>query len=312
MAMTLLEAAKLNSGEVLRSAIIELFAENSSVLAAMPFIDIGGGAYTYNSEGQLPGVAFRGVNESYAEGVGVINPATERLRIAGGDLDVDKAIIRMNGASVRSQHESMKVKALSMFLSKTFIKGDGEVEVREFDGLQKRLTGPQLVDVLDATPTDGGDPLSIGKLDELIDTVDNPTHLVMSKALRRRMTAAARDTTIGGFISYAQDDFGRTQTLYNDLPILILEQDETGARILDFNEVGAGGSTATATSVYCVNFSEEGVSGIQNGVMDVTDLGEIDTAPVLRTRVEWLVSMVVLSSRGAARLRGISNAAAIA
>ena len=309
MAMTLLEASKINDGEVVRNAVIEMFARNSDILAALPFMDIQGGSYAYTQEGSLPGVAFRGVNEGYDESVGVLNPQVEVLRIAGGDLDVDMAILDMNGEQVRTVHEAAKVKALSLYLTKKIIKGDSATDIKEFDGLQNRITGSQLIA---AVSTNGGDALSLAKLDEAIDAVDNPTHLIMSKAMKRRITAAARDVDVGGYISYSVDAFGRKVTNYNDLPILIADYDDTGARILDFDEVGPGGSTATATSIYVVSFGENMLTGLQNGIMKVRDLGELDSKPVKRTRVEWYVSLAALHGRCAARLWGISDAAVVA
>lgn len=308
MPMTLLEASKLNPGDVVRNGVIEMFAANSDLLRVLPFMDIPGGSYHYNQEGRLPGVAFRGVNEAYNESIGVINPQVEVLRIGGGDLDVDKAILKMHGDAVRSSHEALKIKAMSLYLTKKIIKGDSLSDPREFDGLQNRLTGSQLIA---AGATNGGDALSLLKLDEAIDAVDNPTHLVMSKAMRRIITAAARDQSVGGFISYSVDEFGRKVTQYNDLPILIADYDDLGARILDFNEVGPGGSTAAATSIYTLSVGDGMLTGLQNGTMDVQDLGEIDAKPVLRTRVEWLVGLAALHGRCASRLWGISNAAAV-
>jgi len=310
MAMTLVEASKLNSGEVVRSSVIELFARSSEILRVLPFVDITGGSYAYNQEGRLPGVAFRGVNESYTGSIGVINPQVEVLRIGGGELDVDQAIVKMHGPGVRSTHEAMKVKAMSLYLTKKIIKGDSLTDPREFDGLRNRITGSQLIPVK-SSGTNGGDPLSIAKLDEAIDAVDNPTHLVMSKAMRRILTAAARNTSVGGFISYGVDEFGRKVTQYNDLPILIADYDDTGARILDFDEVGNGGSTATATSIYVLSVGENMLTGLQNGGMDVEDLGKLQSSPVYRTRVEWLMGLAALHGRCASRLYGISNAAAI-
>lgn len=305
MAITLVEASKLNPGDVVRNGVIEMFARNSDILRVLPFMDIVGGSYHYNQEGTLPGVAFRGVNEGYTESAGVINPQVEVLRIAGGDLDVDKAILKMHGEGVRTTHEAMKVKALSLYLAKKVIKGDSLADPREFDGLQNRIAGSQLIP---AGSTNGGDPLSLQILDEAIDAVDEPDALLMSKAMRRRLTAAARDQAVGGFISYDVDEFGRKITLYNDLPILIADQDDEGARILEFNEVGPGGSTATATSIYVLSFGEDKLVGLQNGVMDVEDLGEIDSKPVKRTRIDWLVGLAALHGRCASRLWGISNA----
>lgn len=307
--LTLFEAAKLNSGDVLRAAIIQHFASSSELLRATQFIDVNGGAYVYNMEGQLGGVAFRGVGQSYTASAGIVNPETERLRIAGGDLDVDLATLKMHGEDSRSQHELMKVKALSLSIGATMINGNSTNNPNEFDGLRNRISGSQLLPVRDTSPTDGGDPLSLTKIYELVDAVENPTHLIMSKRMRNLISAAAHDTNIGGYISYEQDEFGRRVMMFDGLPILVTDYDNLNNQIIDFNEVGAGGTTATATSIYCVNMGADGVVGLQNGTMEVRDLGELQTQPVMRTRVEWLVGMAVLGGRSAARLYGISNAA---
>jgi hypothetical protein len=304
--ITLLEAAKLNPGEVLRNTIIEHFAFTSDLLRVTPFIDVAGGAYVYNLEGSLPGVAFRGVNEAYTASAGIMNPQTERLRIGGGELIVDKAILKIHGNEVRSQHELRQVKALSLTIGAKMINGDSTADPREFDGLRTRIVGDQL---LNAGNTNGGNALSVSALRDLIDAVDNPTHLIMSKKMRNLLSAAASDTTIGGYIAYGVDEFGRRVTMFDGLPIVVTDYDAEGGQIIDFNEVGSGGSTATATSIYCVNMGDEGVSGLQNGIMEVRDLGEMPTQPAMLTRVEWLVGMAVLHGRAAARLRGIAQAA---
>lgn len=306
MALTLLEASKLNSGDVVRSAIIEMFAQNSEVLRAIPWDDIPGGSLSYNVEGSLPGVAFRGFNEGYSESTGVINPQVETLRIAGGDLDVDKALIKTRGASIRSQHESMKVKALALNIAAKIINGDSLTNPREFDGLRVRIGGSQLFPALGSAPN-ANSPLSLEQLDAAIDAVDNPTHLIMSKAMRRKLVTAAR-SNIGGDIEIGPDEFGFRVTRYNDLPILIADYDDRGQRIIDFNEAGPAGGEV-CTSIYIVNFSDGYVTGIQNGVMEVEDLGEIDEKPVLRTRIEWLIGLAVMHGRSVARVWGITNAA---
>jgi hypothetical protein len=308
MALTLVEAAKLNSGDVVRSAVIEMFAQESDVLMTLPFENIQGNALKYNREAALPGIAFRGVNESFAESTGVLNPITEALVIAGGDLDVDRFIIQTQGEAVRATHEGMKVKALAAGWTAKFIKGDAASNPREFDGLQNRLTGAQ---VIDAGSTAGGAALSLALLDELIDAVDNPTHLIMSKAMRRKLTVAARNTSVGGFITYTADAFGRRIAAYNDLPILVAYGANGGDDILPFTEAAASGG-ATATSIYCVSMGDGRLTGIQNGDMDVRDLGELQSAPLYRTRVEWYSGMAMYHGRAAARLRYIGNLAVVA
>lgn len=137
MPLTLVEAAKLNSGQVKRSAVIEMFAQESDVLRVLPFDNIAGNALKYNREEALPGVAFRGVNESFDESTGVINPLVESLAIGGGDLDVDRFIVTTQGQGIRSTHERMKVKSLAQDWARVFIKGDSESNPREFDGLPR-------------------------------------------------------------------------------------------------------------------------------------------------------------------------------
>ena len=299
MALTLLEAAKLNSGDDYKAGVFMKFAETSDILRVLMFENIGGNSLKYSVEETLPGIGFRGVNESYTESTGIINPKTEHLAIAGGDLDVDKYILDTMGADQRSVQEAMKIKALALSWTKTFIKGDNETEAREFDGLQVRLTGDALI-------SNGTAGLSLAKLDEAIDAVDGATHIVMSKSTRRRLTVAARTAAVGGDITYTLDEFGRQVTNYNGIPILIADKDNENNEILGFTEAS---STA---SIYVVAFGEGQVSGLENGGMDVRDMGELETKPAFRTRVEWYSCFGVFAPRTAARLSGITDAAATA
>lgn len=301
MALTLLEAAKLNSGDVYKAGVLMKYAETSEILRILPFESISGNSLRYNVEETLPGIGFRGVNGSYTESTGIINPKVESLTIAGGDLDVDKFIIDTMGADQRSVQEAMKIKALALAWTKTFIKGDSESDSTTFDGLQKRLTGDALI----ANHASGAG-LSLAKLDEAIDAVDGANALLMSKSVRRRLTVAARTTSVGGNISYTMDEFGRQVTMYNDLPIIIVDKDNENTDILGYTETGS------TTSIYVVAFGEGLVSGLQNGGMDVRDIGELQSKPALRTRIEWYSGFGVFAPRSAARLKNITDAAVTA
>lgn len=308
MALTLLEAAKLESGDVYRAAVIELYAGSSSILSALPFQTIAGNALKYNREDSLPGVGFRGVNEAYTPSTGVLNPLTEALVIAGGDLDVDKFILDTMGQNQRSTQEAMKIRALSLAWTRKFIKGDTASDPREFDGLQVRATGNQIIS---AGTTANGAALSLAVLDEAIDQTLNPTHIIMNKTMARRLSAAARLSTVGGYITWDLDSFGKRVMQYNGLPILTVDLDNTSTAILPFTEAADSG-TATATSIYVVSMGDGALQGLQNGTISVRDMGELQTAPVFRTRVEWYNGVAVFHGRAVTRLKFIGNLAIVA
>jgi hypothetical protein len=306
--LTLHEAAKQFDGDIKRQAIIEMFAGSTELNAVLPFMDLPGGSYSYNQEAKLPSVGFRGINEGYTASIGVINPMTETLKIAGGDLDVDKALIKMHGAGTRSRQEAMKVKAFGQTITDAFINGDASDGV-SFDGLRRRVTGYQLLSPdMDDEGVSGA--LSLATLDEAIDRVQGATHLIMDGRLRNLLSRAAK-SSIGGDLYFGKDDFGRRIAFYNDLPILITGENAEGERIIDFNEVGPD-ATANTTSLYVAAFGDGKLKMLQNGIMEVTDLGEVDDKPVLRTRVEWLVGMAVEHGKAVSRIAGITKAPVVA
>lgn len=309
-ALTLNEAAKLaaDGGETKRAGIIKLYAEKSDVLNVMMFEGIAGNAFSFTQEGDLPATAFRGVNEGFTPSAGTFNPQKVALTLAGGDLDVDRFIVKTQGEQVRSRHEELKVKALAQNVTDTIMNGDNASEPREFDGLQTLVTGTQLVA---NGSTSGGDALSLAKLDAAIDSVDSPTHIIMSRTLRRRFMAAVRSSTsgVGSNIVLDKNELGSPILSYAGLPILTGYPVGKNTAILPFSEANPGGGSAVGSSIYVVNFGENGVVGLSNGGIDVRDLGELDDLPVWRTRVEWYMTIAALSPYAASRLWGITDAA---
>lgn len=308
MAVSLIEAQKLAPNPVTR-AVIQVFLESHPIMQRLLFERTTKG-WSYNQEGTLPGIAFRGINESYTESSGVINPAFDPLVIAGGDIDVDNHIIRNHGRAVRANHVAMKIKALAHTIAHKFIKGDQGSDPREFYGLQSRLTGSQKIAAGSAS---GGDALSLAKLDQLIRAVDGANMLIMSQSMKGLLQVALRNTSIAGFVPTGKDEFGNPIMTYSGIPIV--EADPNGALYasLDFTEANPGGGAAASTSIYAVNMSPGYCFMIENeSGMIANDLGEQDSKPVSRTRVEWDVGLVLEHPRAAARLHGVKNAAVTA
>ncbi|ALH46381.1 major capsid protein [Paenibacillus larvae] len=293
MAQTLPEAAKLST-DILQRGVINLFARNSAVLEMLPFMEVAGNSYKYNQEGVLPGIGFRGVNEGYQESAGIVNQLSEGLVIAGGDVDVDRFIVQTLGNvnDQRALQTEMKTKALALAWTKTFFKGNVTKDPKSFDGLEKRLTGKQVID-------GKGGELTITMLDELVDSVEGePDVIYLSKAMRRELKRIIQSHN--GYDEGSYDAYGRPVMTYGGIPIRVIETDASGSEILGFDEAGG------TASLYAVKFGpEQYVCGLQNETISVRDLGELQEKPVFRTRIEWYNGLAVFHPRAAARLSGV-------
>lgn len=314
MALTLAQAAPLSQDDLQRG-VIETFVWESYILDRLPMLPIEGNAYAYNEELTLPGAAFRAVNTGYTESTGTVNQLTETLSILGGDADVDTFIqqTRSNLNDQRAVQTRMKVKAAVATYQDAFINGDNGANAEEFDGLINRLTGGQVIIAgANGLPIVGADDDArhafMDRVDELLSlVVGGADALYMNTANRTKMASSARRL---GFWERDLDSFGRQVEYYNGIPMLDLGQDLAGANILPQTET-EGTATGTTSSIYAVHFSgdesEAGVAGLENGGISVRDLGEIDSDPVWRTRIEYFCGLA-LFGKGAARLTGVLNA----
>ncbi|HVM13614.1 MAG TPA: hypothetical protein VM287_04710 [Egibacteraceae bacterium] len=316
MAMTLAEAAVLSENTLARG-VMETFVIESPVLDRLPLMNIEGNAYAYNVEATLPGVAFRSVNEQYTESTGTFNQRTESLVILGGDADVDRFIVQTRGNlnDQRALQTRAKVKAASYKFQDTFINGDVAVDTKSFDGLKKRLTGAQVID----HGANGGPVVGNGTTDThtFFDALDalfgavagGPDVAYANRRIISRILAAGR--RIGGADIITEDITGKRVVTWNGVPILDIGTNPDGTDIIPQTET-QGTATGTTSSIYAVKFGQDegdqAVTGLNNGGIQVYDLGEIDLKPVYRTRLEFYCGLAVFGGRAAARLRGVLNA----
>lgn len=209
---------------------------------------------------------------------------------------------------LRAVHDGMKAKAAALTFTNAFFNGDSTVNAKEFDGLRNRLTGSQVIDMGNS---DGGDALTLDRLDVLIDAVQGgPEVLFMNKAMRRKVNALMR--AAGQATETVTDAFGRQINAYAGVPIAVIEDDKDGNLILDFNEPDLdNGDKETTTSIYAVRFGvKEWVSGLLAGTatnpIEVIDQGL--NGIFYETLVEMIASLAIFHPKAAARLRGIANA----
>ncbi len=294
MALTLLEAQKHAKTPQELAVVTELAA--GQLMSVLPFRSIEGNGLFWKREESLPDVGFRNYNGALAESYAEVSQQSESLKLFGGDIKVDRAIVDLEGAEAKAYQIQSRVRAMRMAWEALFINGDSNQSPSEFDGLAARIKAGS-----SQYFANGGGALDLGKLDEVIDNVDaqgGRKYIVCSKSARRALTKQARDN---GQIEIARSEFGYQQTTYMGLPLLELDRDHKNVAILD--------SDPSAQDLYVVSFGNDHLTGIQNGSVNVRELGESFDQPQLITRVEWYCGLALINGRAAARLSGIDATA---
>ncbi len=294
MALTLLEAQKHAATPAELAVVTELAA--GPLLGSLPFRNIEGNGLFWKREESLPDVGFRNYNAALAESYGEVSSQSESLKLFGGDIKVDSAIVNLEGNEAKAYQIQSRVRAMRLAWEGLFINGDSDQSPSEFDGLAARIKSGS-----SQYFTNGSGALSLDKLDEAIDSVDaqgGQRYLVMSKSGRRALSKLAR---ANNQIDIGRDEFGYQQMSYMGLPVLELDRDHQNTAILD--------GTPSAQDAYVVAFGNELLTGIQNGGVNVRELGESHSQPQLITRVEWYCGLALVNGRAAARLAGFDATA---
>ncbi|MGA1024327.1 MAG: major capsid protein, partial [Aquiluna sp.] len=300
MGLTLAEAKKHSRNPQEVAIITELSA--GPLLSNLPFREVQGSGLFWRREENLGDVGFRSFNDSYDESYAEVRQYSEALKLFGGDIRVDRAIVELEGPQARAFQIQAKVRAMRLAFEALFFNGDSNSTAAEFDGLALRLPAAEAGTNSQVIANDSSAAaLDLNKLDEAIDAVDaqgGSKYLLMSKSARRHLSAVARAS---GQIDISRSEFGGQQLVYSGIPVLEVDRDHKNVRILD--------STPADQSIYVVSFGNDHLTGIQNGGPQVRDLGEATDAPELVTRVEWFCGVALLNGRAAARLTNVDATA---
>ncbi len=294
MALTLAESAKLST-DMLQRGVIETIIEESPILERLPFITVEGNSFKYNQENTLPAASFFAVNAVWTEGTATFTQKTANLSILGGDADVDNFIQRTRGSvqDQRAVQTQLRAKSVARKFEDTVITGDTTVDSNAFDGL--RVLAPAAQEI---TAGANGGPLTLALMDQLIDLVKGgkPDILLMSKRSRRKLKSLLVAST--HYVESGADQFGRQVLLYDGIPVLVSDfQPDTETE----------GTETAASSIYAIHFSEaDGLVGLQNGGIEVVDVGQLETKDATRVRIRWYVGLALMRDSALARLRGVN------
>lgn len=300
MALTLVEASKLTQ-DVLVRGVIETIVSESLVLNYLPFAEIVGNALTYNSENALPTAAFYAVGDTWTEDTPTFTQKTAKLAILGGDADVDNFLQQTyaNPNDLAAAVVATKAKSVGRKFSDTFFNGDVAVDTKSFDGLHKLIPAGQRLKA-NANNANGG-ALTLDDVDAFLDLVKpgKPDAIFLSKRSRRKLKQLRRNA--GNVIEVDIDQFGRRVEFYDGIPLVADDF------ILDNRTVGT--STTICSTIYAVQFGYgRGLLGINNGGVQIEEVGSLETKDATRRRVKWYSAVVNFRDIACAALEGITNA----
>lgn len=280
--ITMAEASKLIETP-LKKGVVETIARESAVLELLPIVNINGNAYSYVQETTTGDVGFRDVNADYSHSNPTYTQKTESLKRLGSKVEVDRFIeLTQNIHDVRAEATASKAKAIANAFTKTFFTGNSSSQPLEFDGLNVRIAGSQVIDKDNSGPIE----LEAEHIHELLDAVQGGADCIfMNKRMRRKVTSMFAGQ--GAYIQAGQDAFGRPQQYFGDVRIAVVDD----ALIED-------------NSIYAVKFGmDAGIVGIQAGELQAVDNGLRGT--MYETLIEWYVSIVDGNPKGIARLKGV-------
>jgi hypothetical protein len=236
------------------------------------------------------------VDGTWTEATSTFTNKTANLAILGGDADVDNFIQRTRSSlqDQRAIQTQLKAKSVARKFEDAFITGDTGVDTNAFDGIRKQVAVGQTITVA----TNGG-PLTLALLDQLMDLIlgGKPTLLLMSRRTRRKLKSLLQASA--HYVERGENAFGRQVMLYDGVPV----------EISDFQpDTETQGTDPATSSIYAIHFDEgDGVVGLQNGGIEVLDVGQLQTKDATRVRLRWYVSIAILRDSALARIKGINN-----
>ena len=293
--ISLAQSARMTN-DVLQAGVIEVLATESKLLQLLPFMNVQGSGYTYNIEKNLGNAQFRKVNGGYNYGAIETIPVTERIVILGDEAIVDTYQIAVESDinNLMAIEVALRTKAIAHKFEKCFIDGGktagsgvpSESVANEFVGILTRYTETAPANIpSNALPLFQAQVITktddlISDLDTLLDMVAGGADcLIMNKKTRRQVTAKGR-----AFCDYRQGEFGTQFVQYGGIDIVDVDGDLLADDVVIAAKFGA----------------KEAVCGLQNGGVRVTALGEMESQPQLKTRIEWFVGLAVFNPKAVA------------
>lgn len=307
MAMTLVEAAKFSTNMV-RRGVIETIIKDTVVLQKLPFQDVTGNALQYLQENTLGSASFYNPGDVWIEQTPTFTQKTAVIKIMGGDADVDEFLkaTRSDYTDIEQQVITKRTKGVKHTFLNAFYYGDSSVDAKSFDGLHKLMPAAQM---LHQGSGSTGAALQASNLDLAGDLIldGNPDVWLMPKLGRRLITQYLRSE--GALQGMGSAAYSKQNMEWDGVPIEVddfLVTTETIAT--SAYSAKTGGATF---SIFGVRFGTDDLSGLQNGDLNIKEVGYLETKDATRHRIRWYPSIALFRDFSVVRIDGISNSAAM-
>lgn len=314
--VTIWESARLKELDPVSRAAQIAIARTSMVFSFLPFRNVDTDeSFQWKSTYDLEEAraSYRALNEELTEGEEDTATLQYSVAILGDKVEIDRK--QKNREDAFAKKMLMKSEGVGFTYNESFIKGSRDTDPRQFDGLQtimeKQLPSSQTF----ASTAAGGAPISLTKLDAVIDAVRGANAIICSSNVARKFWAAGRDNAVSGFVNYQPNDpavagmgLGAAITFYNGRPIIPIKNTFNRDTILPYDEPATNGGALQTTSLYVARLSEEGLYGAQDGGVEANDFGLVQGSVKYKGDVEWCAGLGVDHPLAVARYKDITDA----
>nr|WP_187119283.1 phage major capsid protein [Clostridium polynesiense] len=256
----------------------------SKVLEHIPFKEVRALVYRQNLNTLLPKVDFRDLYTGYNSDFVEFETEVFELEPCGADADVDLVLVYgQNITDLRSEVTTIKAEAVASTVEEAFFNGNGIGHIPKglLTLLMEGKKGTAITGSLSGNKVDVERDMDL--LYQLIDGVHGGAEfLYMNKATRRKLNFVFHN--MGYNIVVDSNKFGQPVTKFNGVEIALTEHLKDGV-------------------IVAVRYGVKYIEGLTNGGLSIRDLGELDSKPVLRTRIDFTFGVKVGHPRSFAVLQ---------
>lgn len=303
--------------------IVDTFRRSSELLNVMEFdnsVSAGNGstlAYGYVQLKTPSPAGRRNINSEYIPGEAKKEQKTINLDIMGGSYQIDRALNEAQPDEVAFQAEE-KIKSTVNYFHNQVINGS-ITSGDKFDGLDKLLTSADTEFESESNlsvTTDSAFKTQAAKICEELDGViaamgDTPDYIIANSKAIIKLQSAARAM---GYLTQAENSFGKQVPAYNNIPFLDLKKYVTlSGGVATSTDIVPVDATTGKTDIYFVKLGRNALTGVTvNGDKIITSRLPDFTEPkaVHTGDVEFIAGIALKNSTMAGVLRDVQVKAA--